>query len=155
MCCANRFPLALLGGLVMITAAGIAASQAENSNSDAAAAVIQQSQSSEGKKLEESKLLRHVVLFQFKDTSSKDDVKKVVDAFRELPSKISIIADFEWGTNNSPEGLNEGLTHGFVITFKSEKDRETYLTHPAHKAFVDLLLPHLQKPVVVDFWASK
>ena len=105
--------------------------------------------------MEEGKLLRHVVLFQFKETSSKDDVKKVVDAFRELPSKITAIADFEWGVNNSPEGLNDGLTHGFVITFKSEKDRDTYLNHVAHKAFVDVLKPHLEKPLVLDFWASK
>ncbi len=54
---------------------------------------------------EESKLLRHVVLFKFKDSASEADVKKVVDAFREnCLSKIPAVADFEYGTNNSPEG---------------------------------------------------
>ncbi|MEQ8807837.1 MAG: Dabb family protein, partial [Imperialibacter sp.] len=53
--------------------------------------------------------LRHVVLFKFKDTSSAEDVKKVVEAFEALPKKIKQIKAFEWGTNNSPEGLNQGL----------------------------------------------
>ncbi len=104
---------------------------------------------------EESKLLRHVVLLNFKDTSSEADVKKVVDAFRELPSKVPAVAQFEFGTNNSPEGLNDGFTHCFFVTFKSEKDRETYLPHPAHTAFVDVLKPHLDKVLVVDYWAEK
>jgi hypothetical protein len=103
----------------------------------------------------ESKMLRHVVMFQFKSTSSEADVQKVVDAFRELPKQIPAIADFEYGTNNSPEGLADGLTHCFLVTFKTEEDRKTYLPHPAHMAFVDVLKPHLEKVVVIDYWAAK
>lgn len=101
------------------------------------------------------KPLRHVVLFKFKDSSSKDQVEKLVNEFRALPKKIPVIADFEYGVNNSPEGLNEGLTHCFLVTFKNEKDREVYLPHSAHKAFVEQLMPHLEKAVVVDYLASK
>ena len=100
------------------------------------------------------KLLRHVVLFKFKDTSSASDVKKVEDAFASLAKKISLIKQFEWGTNNSPENLNQGLTHCFLATFASEKDRDAYLVHPEHKAFVEILLPHLDKATVVDYWAQ-
>ena len=99
--------------------------------------------------------LRHAVLFKFKDTSSPEDVKKVEDAFRALPSKIKEVSGFEWGTNNSPENLNQGFTHLFFVTFKSEKDREAYLPHPAHKAFVEVLMPHLDKVLVLDYWAGK
>lgn len=101
------------------------------------------------------RLLRHVVMFQFKSTSSEADVQKVVDAFRALPGKIPAIADFEYGTDNSPEGLADGLTHCFLVSFKSEKDREAYLPHPAHEAFVEVLKPHLEKVVVIDYWAGK
>lgn len=100
------------------------------------------------------KLLRHVVLFQFKATSDEADVQKVVDAFAALPTKIPEIHDFEYGENNSPEGLNDGLTHCFLVTFRSERDREIYLPHPAHQAFVEVLKPHLEKVVVVDYWAE-
>jgi hypothetical protein len=101
------------------------------------------------------KMLRHVVLFKFKDNSSATDVKKVEDAFRALPSKIKEIQDFEFGTNNSPENLNQGFTHCFFVSFASEKDREVYLPHPAHAAFVEVLKPHLDKVLVVDYWAGK
>ncbi|RPD43622.1 Dabb family protein [Paracnuella aquatica] len=101
------------------------------------------------------KLLRHVVLFKFKETSSAADVKKVEDAFRALPSKIKEVRGFEWGTNNSPEGLAQGFTHCFFVSFASEKDREVYLPHPAHAAFVEVLKPHLDKVLVIDYWAGK
>lgn len=104
---------------------------------------------------ESKKLLRHVVIFKFKDSATPEQVKSVEDAFRALPSKIKEIKDFEWGTNNSPEGLNEGFTHVFFVSFESEKDREVYLPHPDHNAFVEVLKPHLDKALVVDYWAEK
>ena len=107
------------------------------------------------KEAKAEKLLRHVVNFKFKEDSSKEDIQKVVDAFRKLPSQIPQIADFEYGTDNSPEGLAKGFTHCFLVTFKSEKDREAYLPHPAHKAFVEVLKPHLDDVFVIDYWASK
>jgi len=96
-------------------------------------------------------LLRHVVLFQFKANATAANIKSVEDAFLLLPSKIKQIKAFEWGINSSPENLNEGLTHCFFASFSSEKDRDDYLVHPAHKAFVDLLKPFLEKAVVVDY----
>jgi len=105
--------------------------------------------------VESGKLLRHVVVFKFKESSSAADVNNVVDAFRGLPAKISEIADFEFGQNNSPEGLENGFTHCFLVTFSSEKDRQTYLTHPAHLEFVEILKPHLDKVQVIDYWAGK
>ena len=107
-------------------------------------------QSSEKK----GKTLRHVVLMKFKDTSSQKDVEVVVSEFSALRSKISQIKHFEWGLNNSPEKLNEGLTHAFLLTFSSEKDRDDYLVHPDHKKFGSIVGPHLDKVVVVDFWGE-
>ncbi|MFT4022190.1 MAG: Dabb family protein [Flavihumibacter sp.] len=100
------------------------------------------------------KQLRHVVLFKFKTTATEAQIKTVEAAFRQLPAQIKTIKGFEWGTNNSPEGLNEGLTHCFFVTFASEKDRNDYLPHPAHKAFVEKLDGLLDKAVVVDYWAT-
>lgn len=100
------------------------------------------------------KLLRHVVLFKFKDNATEADIKKVEEAFRDLPDIIKEVKGFEWGKNNSPENLNQGFTHCFFVSFSSEKDRDTYLPHPAHKAFVALLQPYLDKALVIDYWAE-
>ncbi len=102
----------------------------------------------------ENSKLRHVVFFAFKSDASNSDIEKVEKAFAALPDKISEIQSFEYGTNNSPEGLNDGHTHCFLLTFGSEADRNAYLIHPAHKAFVDVLRPHLEKATVVDYWAK-
>ena len=139
-CCPGlRNFFGLLTGLLLVGGLSVAISQMSNATAN----------------VEDAKMLRHVVIFKFKDSSSEADIKKVVDAFRELPSKVPAVAEFEFGTNNSPEGLNDGFTHCFFITFKSEKDREAYLPHPAHAAFVDVLKPHLDKALVVDYWAGK
>ncbi len=102
----------------------------------------------------QKKELRHVVMFKFKETASAEDIKKVEDAFRALPSQIKEIKGYEWGTNNSPEGLDQGFTHVFFLTFKSEEDRASYLPHPDHKAFGKILGPYLDKVMVLDYWTK-
>jgi len=99
-------------------------------------------------------LLRHVVLFKFKEGTTSENIEKVEDAFSALPSKISQIEGYEWGMNNSPEGLEKGFTHCFFLTFKSEEDRAIYLPHPDHKAFGAVLTPYLDDVLVVDYWTK-
>lgn len=101
------------------------------------------------------KLLRHVVLFKFKESATQAQIDAVVKGFGELPQKIDAIHDYEWGTNNSPEDHAKGYTHCFLVTFKSEADRDAYLPHPAHQAFVKVLLPILDEVHVVDYWAQQ
>ena len=97
-------------------------------------------------------LLRHVVLFQFKDGTPDESIRAIEHAFRALPGKIGAIQDFEWGTDVSVEGKADGFTHCFFVTFASEADRDAYLPHPAHTAFGTLLRPHLEKVLVIDYW---
>ncbi len=99
-------------------------------------------------------MLRHAVFFKFKDTSSEAEVNQVVEAFRGLPSQIDTITDFRWGTNNSPEGLNDDFTHCFLLTFQDEAGRAVYLPHKAHKAFGDVLRPYMEKVFVIDYWGT-
>lgn len=101
------------------------------------------------------KSLRHVVNFKFKATATEPQIKEIVDAFRDLKTKIPEIKSFEWGTNNSPEKLNKGLTHCFVLSFDSEDDRAKYLPHPDHKAFGAKLGPILEDVMVIDYWAQE
>lgn len=98
--------------------------------------------------------LNHVVAFKFKDGASKEDIKKVEDAFRALKTKIPQVQKLAWGLNNSPEGLNKGFTHAWVLSFNSEEDRSAYLIHPDHKEFGTLLKPFLADVFVFDFWAK-
>lgn len=99
--------------------------------------------------------LRHVVLFKFKDETPPEQVRAMERAFCALPSQISAIDAFEWGTDASVEGIAQGFTHCFVLTFKSAADRDAYLPHPAHKAFGDFIRPYKEKVLVIDYWAQQ
>lgn len=97
------------------------------------------------------KVLRHVVMFEFSKSATPANIQKIEASFAALPQKIREIKGLEWGTNCSPEGLNQGLTHCFILTFSSDKDRDAYLIHPAHKAFGASLGKNVEKVTVVDF----
>lgn len=138
---------------VLTIALGFLASCGNNSSSDEVAAAS--SPETATKKEMDNKQLRHVVLFKFKEGTTEEEIKKVEEAFTTLPGKIPEIRDFEWGTNNSPEGLDKGFTHCFFLTFNSEEDRAAYLPHPDHKAFGEVIGPYIEDVLVVDYWTKK
>ncbi len=100
------------------------------------------------------KLLRHLVLLKFKDNAEEQDIREVEEAFSALPAKISSIESFEWGTNDSPLDLHKEFTHCFLVTFKSEEGLSKYLPHPEHQAVSELLEPHTEDMLILDYWAQ-
>jgi len=98
--------------------------------------------------------LRHVVMFGFTDGTTPEQLDEIVARFAALKGLIEGIDSFEWGTNVSPEGLNQGLTHCFVLTFATEAARDAYLPHPEHMAFVEFIKPFVTTVTVVDYWAE-
>lgn len=101
---------------------------------------------------ERKNIYRHVVFFKFHDSTGEKTAAAIVDAFRKLCSELPFVKGFEWGRNSSPENLNEGYTHCFIVTFGSAKDRDAYLPHPAHQAFCRTHLdPNLEKVCVIDY----
>ncbi|HXF60142.1 MAG TPA: Dabb family protein [Caldilineaceae bacterium] len=108
-----------------------------------------------GQEQRRQRVLRHVVLFAFKPSATAEQVREIEAAFAALPEQIDAILDFEWGTNVSIEGKADGFTHCFFVTFRDEAGRAIYLPHPAHQAFGAKLRPHLEKVLVIDYWAER
>ena len=100
------------------------------------------------------RVLRHVVLLSFHETATPARRQASEQAFAALPAQIAEIKGFEWGTDVSVESLADGYTHCFVVTFGSLQDRDTYLVHPAHQAFVASLQPRLANALVIDYWSD-
>ena len=95
--------------------------------------------------------VKHIALLKFKDGTSNEQIEKVFDEILDLTETIPGIEDHVAGMNCSPEGLSQGFTHGFVMTFSDAASRDAFLTHPdrqrekaAHMALVDSV-------VVFDF----
>lgn len=101
------------------------------------------------------KVLRHIVMYKFKDGITPAQLQEVIDAFATLPKRVDTIIGFEQGTNVSKGGKSEGFTHVFVVTFRDEQGLATYLVHPAHEAYVKVVKDRRDKVVVFDYWAEK
>jgi hypothetical protein len=97
--------------------------------------------------------VRHVVVFKYKPNTTEQQIQQVTDAFKGLQKTIPGIVSFEFGTNNSPENKNQGFTHVYLLTFEDAAARDTYLPHPKHKEFGQLLgkLGVVEDAFVVDF----
>ena len=100
-------------------------------------------------------VLKHIVLYKFKDNQSPAQIQEVVDAFAALPGKIDTVAGLQYGTNVSEENKSEGLTHCFLVTFRDAAGRDAYIKHPAHQEYVNLVKDRREKVVVFDFWADE
>ena len=76
----------------------------------------------------------------FDPETYEEQIQVVTDAFRALKDEIPGIIGFEHGVNNSPEGKNLDFTHVYLMTFENEEARDTYLPHPKHSAFGEILM---------------
>ncbi|MBI1903322.1 MAG: Dabb family protein [Planctomycetia bacterium] len=101
--------------------------------------------------------VKHCALVKLKKDTPSAVVKDLFDSLAALKGQIPGIIDFSGGAYQSPEGLNKGFTHGFLMTFADEKTRDAYLVHPEHekvkvKALV-LLDGGVDGVIVVDWVA--
>jgi hypothetical protein len=78
-------------------------------------------------------MITHMVLLRFKKSSPKADVDRVFAELAGLKGKIPGLLTFSGGPYTSPEGMNKGFTHGFVMTFQDAAARDVYLPHPEHE----------------------
>ena len=94
--------------------------------------------------------VRHMVSVKFKETTTPEQVQQVLSAFKDMKTGIPEIYAMEFGPDVSIEHKNNGFTHGFLLTFANEKDRDSYLVHPVHKNFLTFAKPLLDDIFVID-----
>jgi hypothetical protein len=99
--------------------------------------------------------VKHFVAFKYKNTITEKQVAEVEKRFLNLKKKAlrdnkAYILSIEAGKANSKEGMDQGMTHGFIVTFKNESDRDYYVGKPftndfdpAHEDFKQFVGPLL------------
>jgi hypothetical protein len=95
--------------------------------------------------------VKHLALLKFKEGTGPDEIDRVFEQLLELSESIEGIEDYVSGPNTSPEGLNQGFTHGFVMTFQDSATRDAYLVHPDHERVKTEVLPKVDSVLVFDF----
>jgi len=99
--------------------------------------------------------VKHFVAFKYKPSVSKQEKESVINHFLAL-KKLAIrnsqqyIVSIETGKANSKEGADQGMEQGFIVTFKTESDRDYYVGKPfsndfdpAHEEFKQFVGPLL------------
>jgi hypothetical protein len=95
--------------------------------------------------------IQHMVLLKFKPEVTAEKITQLFDLLGTLQQSISGISYYSGGPYSSTEGLNQGYTHGFLMTFESIPARDTYLPHPEHEKVKTALLPCLDSVIAFDF----
>ncbi|KAH7367737.1 stress responsive a b barrel domain-containing protein [Plectosphaerella cucumerina] len=101
----------------------------------------------------------HIVAVGFKDDVSAETIKETAAGFFKLQQSCvhptnqqPYILSVKGGKDTSPEGLQNGITHAFVVEFASEEDRDYYVKEDlAHRAYAQGLGSVIGKIVVTDF----
>lgn len=101
--------------------------------------------------------IKHAVFMRLRPGTPAARIDEVFADLAALKSKVSGFLDLSGGANTSTEGLSQGFTHGFVITFAAEAARDAYLVHPDHEALkakiVALLEQGVTDAIVLDWRA--
>ena len=95
--------------------------------------------------------VKHIGLLKFKEGTSEEQIQNVFDSILDITETIPGIEDYVSGPNTSSEGLTQGYTHAFIITFADAAARDAYLPHPEHERVKGLILPVADSLLVVDF----
>ncbi len=95
--------------------------------------------------------IQHMVLLKFKPEVNDDSVEDVFSIIAELKQLIPGISYYAGGPYSSPEGFNQGFTHGFLMTFDSAAARDAYLPHPEHERVKAAILELVDDAIAFDF----
>ena len=95
--------------------------------------------------------VRHFGVFEFKPGTTPETIETCFREMVGMVGKIPGLLAVEHGPYDSPEGLNDGFTHGFIMTFASAAERDAYLPHPEHERVKEVVVPNLHRAVVFDF----
>ena len=95
--------------------------------------------------------VKHYGIFQFKEGTTPEKIETCFIELHAMVGKIPGLLDMIHGPYDSAEGLNDGFTHGFIMTFESPEFRDAYLPHPIHEQVKELVIPCLGRVIVFDF----
>lgn len=79
-------------------------------------------------------MIRHIVLIRFRADVSETQIAAMFAELEDIRSKISGVLAITSGRSESPEKIERGYMHGFVVDFDGWAALEAYQTHPDHKA---------------------
>lgn len=79
-------------------------------------------------------MIRHIVLTKFKPETTEDKIAEIYAGLSGLADKLPGAQGFTGGRSESPEQIERGYMHGFVIDFESWEALQNYAGNEEHQA---------------------
>ena len=79
-------------------------------------------------------MIRHIVLTRFREGTPEESITALYAGLAALTARLPGASGFAGGRSTSPEGIDRGYHHGFVVDFATWADLKTYADHPEHQA---------------------
>jgi len=79
-------------------------------------------------------MIRHIVLVRFMQDVTEAQIATLFQDLSTLTDSLAGARNFTGGRSESPEQLEHGYRHGFVIDFDTWADLQAYAIHSTHQA---------------------
>jgi hypothetical protein len=79
-------------------------------------------------------MIRHIVLTKFNPDTAEDKIAGIYAGLSALADTLPGAQNFVGGRSESPEQIERGYMHGFVIDFDSWDALQNYADNPEHQA---------------------
>ncbi len=79
-------------------------------------------------------MIRHIVLTKFKPETPEDKISEIYAGLSALTAKLPGAQNFTGGRSESPEQIERGYLHGFIVDFDDWDALKTYAENSEHQA---------------------
>ena len=100
-------------------------------------------------------MIRHIVLTKFKSDTPEETIAEIYAGLAARVDALPGAQNFTGGRSESPEQIERGYMHGFVVDFDDWDALKAYADDPAHQTLGGQLVAHaiggIDGILVVDF----
>jgi hypothetical protein len=101
--------------------------------------------------IEDTKTLKHMVLFRFKQGTSEEAIDHVMQKILNLPNTIPQVMSVQAGPNLA-ESLDGGFTHGYLVELADLTAKDEFMEHNENADVMRDLIPILENIVKFDLF---
>lgn len=87
-------------------------------------------------------MIRHIVLIRFKTDVTEDVIAGLFEELHQIEGKVPGLLSICSGRSESPEQMERGYMHGFVVEFDDWTGLQAYQDNAEHQLFGARLVSH-------------
>ncbi|MDO5641517.1 MAG: Dabb family protein [Paracoccus sp. (in: a-proteobacteria)] len=89
-------------------------------------------------------MIRHIVLIRFRADVSEAAITAIFADLHAIRDMLPGVLAISSGRSESPERIERGYHHGFMVDFADRAALAAYQAHPDHRRVGDALIAHAE-----------